>query len=468
MKLRNFEVLLIFKISKPNKIKTSKIIKMTAFHAYDIRGVYKKDFNKEDVYKIGFFISEITGAKEILIGRDVRESSPEIFEYLIKGIADSGTDAASIGISTTPMLYYATGKLNFDASIMITASHNPKEYNGLKVSGKNSEPIGYHNGLNKLEDLVKNKKIEITKKQGRFKSLNIIEEYIDFQKQYLGNLSNLKICVDCSNGMAGLLIRDILGNDVNYIFEELDGTFPNHEANPLIPKNIVALQKEVAEKKCDIGVIFDGDADRVMFTDENSEFIPPDLLIALLSDYFPNEKGHFLQDIRSSKAVSEYIGDRFTANTWKVGRAFAAKKLRELNGVFGGELAGHYYFKDFYFSDSGIMAALIFLDMFARNKAKGINVSTLISKIKRYENSGEINFEIENKKEVMENVKNFFINEEKPEAFFDFDGYRIEYKDWWFNIRPSNTEPYLRLIAEAKNKELLESKLKIIKNIIKS
>ena len=439
---------------------------MKGFHAYDIRGIYNKDFNKEDIEKTGFFLPQLTNAKKILVGRDVRISSPEIFEYLCKGITAAGVDVVSIGICTTPMIYYTTAKYGFETSVMITASHNPKEYNGLKISGKNAVPIGYDNGLNELEKSVNSGHIKNTENKGKITELDIRSEYIEFQKQYLGDLQALKMCVDCSNGMAGLIIKDILGDLPEYIFDELDGSFPNHEANPLVEKNTLDLRNKVAEKKCDIGVIFDGDADRVMFVDEKSQFISPDLLIALLAEYYKDRTGNFLQDIRSSKAVREYVGERFTANTWKVGRAFASLKLRELDGIFGGELAGHYYFKDFFYSDSGIMAALIFLDIFSRYKKNGIPVSEVISRIKRYENSGEINFKIENKKEAMEAVKNYFISEQKPEAFFDFDGYRIEYADWWFNVRLSNTEPYLRLIVEAKNKEILNSKLEIIKKII--
>lgn len=441
---------------------------MKAFHAYDIRGIYNSDFNKEDVYKIGFFLAQLMQTDKILVGRDVRESSPEIFEYLCKGITDSGADVLSIGICTTPMVYFATVKQDFACSVMITASHNPRKYNGLKVSGKNAEPVGYEGGLDKLEKMMNTGKIETKKVKGTVKHIDIKEEYLKFQNRFSSDFSDLKICVDCSNGMAGLLIKDLLGNNIEYIFDELDGTFPNHEANPLIPENIVDLQNKVKETNSDIGVIFDGDADRVMFVDENSKFIPPDLMIALLSDYFKDRSGNYLQDIRTSKAVSEYIGKRFSANTWKVGRAFAAKKLREIDGIFGGELAGHYYFKDFFYSDSGIMAALIFLGIFAQNKKNGKTVSSLISKIKAYENSGEINYKIENKSAAMESLKNHFTGIEKPLNFFDFDGYRIEYADWWFNVRPSNTEPYLRLIVEAKNIELLKQKVHEIDEIISS
>lgn len=441
---------------------------MKAFHAYDIRGVYNQDFNKDDAYKVGFFLPKLLNTKKVLVGRDVRTSSPEVFEYLCKGINDAGADVFNLGLSTTPMVYYITAKHKFDASVMITASHNSKEYNGMKVSKNDALPVGYDTGLKDLEGMMKNDKIVVSKTKGKIIGYEQKEEYTSFLKTYVPDISDLDVAIDCSNGMAALLIKDLLGNKPAYIFDELDGTFPNHEANPLVPKNIIDLQNLVKKEKSDIGIIFDGDADRVMFTDEKGKFISPDLMIAVLADYYKDEKGKFLQDIRTSKAVAEYIGDRFEKEMWRVGRAYAAVKLREINGVFGGELAGHYYFRDFYYSDSGLLATLIFLDVIAENKRNGISVSQMISKIAAYDNSGEINFKLEKKKEAMDAVKDFYLNKLKPDAFFDFDGYRVEYADWWFNIRPSNTEPYLRMLVEAKSKELLNEKVEEITGIIKS
>ncbi len=444
---------------------------MKAFHAYDIRGVYNQDFNKEDVYKIGFFLPGLLKANKVLIGRDVRESSPEIYEYLCRGITDSGADVFDAGLATTPMVYWATAKFKFDASVMITASHNPKEYNGLKVSKTDALPVGYDTGLGELEEKVlKSKSISPVQNKGKIQAIEVKSAYLEFLKTYKKDFLNLKIAIDGSNGMAGLLIADILNEEPDYINLEPDGTFPNHEPNPLILKNVEQLQELVSKNKSDIGVIYDGDADRVMFVDENSRFIPPDLIIALLGHYFLEEKGlkgKVLQDIRSSKSVTEYVNDMGSeVEMWKVGRAYAALKLREIDGIYGGELAGHYYFRDFYYSDSGIMASLLVLQIVSKFKKKGFSFSALIDRIKNYENSGEINYKIEQKKEAMEAVREFFINEEKPVAFFDFDGYRVEFEKWWFNIRPSNTEPYLRLLVEATNEELLKEKLNKIESIL--
>jgi len=445
---------------------------MKAFHAYDVRGIYNKDFDKFDVYKIGYFIPKLLKTNKVLVGRDVRESSPEIYEFLTNGITDAGADVYDIGIATTPMVYFATAKHNFDASVQITASHNPREYNGLKVSQKNALPVGYDTGLGEIEKMMKTEEIVVSKSKGKIVPFEVKNDYLNFLKQYIPNTSNLKIAIDCSNGMAAFLIKDLLGNTPKYIYDELDGTFPNHEANPLIPENIVDLQKLVLENKADIGIIFDGDGDRVMFVDENAKFISPDLIIGLLGHYFleeRGEKGNVLQDIRTSKAVGEYLSKMGgTINTWRVGRAFAAPKLREINGIYGGELAGHYYFRDFFYSDSGLLACMLVLDVVGKMKSKGKKLSEIISNIAAYENSGEINFKLERKKDAMDAVRKQMIEEETPTANFDFDGYRVEFKDWWFNVRPSNTEPYLRLLVEANSKELLKEKVEKLTKIIKN
>lgn len=447
---------------------------MGAFHAYDIRGIYNKDFDRETVYRVGFFLPELLKADKVLVGRDARESSPEMHDALLKGITDAGADVYDLGLSTTPMVYYATATYGFTASAQITASHNPREYNGLKVSRENALPVGFDTGLGTVKEWVETREIVVKGKKGEVHKLDVKNEYIAFLMKYKGDYSGLNIGMDVSNGMAALLIKDILGegsDKLHYIFDEMDGTFPNHEANPLIPENTLDLRNLVEEKGCDIGVIFDGDADRVMFVDENSRFISPDLMIALLGHYFLEERGErgpVLQDIRSSKAVGEYLAPMGgEIHTWKVGRAFAAHKLREINGVYGGELAGHYYFRDFFYSDSGIMAALIILDITAKLKKRGVKLSQAIAAIEKYDNSGEINFRIEKKREAMDKVREYFLQTEKPIASFDFDGYRVEFPEWWFNIRPSNTEPYLRFLAEAKGAELLAQKVAKVKELLK-
>jgi len=442
---------------------------MEIFKAYDIRGLYNRDFNKNDVQKIGFFIPRLLNAKKVLVGRDVRTSSDEIFEYLTKGITEAGADVYDIGLATTPMVYYSTAHYGFNASVMITASHNPKEYNGLKISRKDALPVGYDTGLSEIEKWMETEIMVASENKGKIIPFEIRADYLNFMRKYLSDFSNLKMAVDCSNGMSSLLVRDLLGNLPVYIFEKPDGTFPNHEPNPLIPENTADLKKVVLKEHCDIGVIFDGDADRVMFVDEKGQFISPDLMIAVLGIYFSTkEKGRALQDIRTSKAVKEYVEKLdYQMYMWRVGRAYAALKLRQINGLFGGELAGHYYFRDFYYSDSGMLACLIILNVFSEMKKQGKTVSKLMAEIAGgYINSGEINFKIQQKAEAMEAIKDYFMGQEKATAFYDFDGYRVEFRDWWFNIRPSNTEPYLRFLAEALSRDLLDKKLAEVNRIL--
>ena len=444
---------------------------MGAFHAYDIRGIYNVDFNKETAYKVGFFLPELLSADKVLVGRDVRVSSPEIHEYLLKGFTDAGADVYDIGLSTTPMVYFGTANYGFKASVQITASHNPAEYNGMKVSRENALPVGLDTGLGQIRDWIESgRECVPAAVKGQVHPMDIKADYLAVLLKYKEDWSALKIAMDVSNGMASLFVRDIFGDQPAYIYEEMDGSFPNHEPNPLVQKNVEDLKKLVAHTKADIGVIFDGDADRVMFVDENSRFISPDLMIAVLGHYFleeRGEKGYIHQDIRSSKAVGEYLAPMGgVMNTWRVGRAYAALKLREIDGVYGGELAGHYYFRDFFYSDSGLLAAILIINVVAKMKVQGVSLSQLIGRIEKYQNSGEINFRLEDKKGAMDAVRDYFMQTEKSTAYMDFDGYRVEFPDWWFNIRPSNTEPYLRFLCEATTKELLDEKVAKVREIL--
>ena len=444
---------------------------MGAFHAYDIRGIYNVDFDKEVAYKVGYFLPELLSADKVLVGRDARVSSPEIHEYLLKGITDAGADVYDAGLCTTPMVYFGTAFYGFKASVQITASHNPAEYNGMKVSRENALPVGYDTGLGQIKEWIESgRECVPAEKKGVVHQIDVKKDYLPFLLKYKGDWSGLKIAMDVSNGMASLFVREIFGDQPTYIYEDMDGSFPNHEPNPLVQANVEDLKKLVTQTKADIGVIFDGDADRVMFVDEKSRFISPDLMIAVLGHYFleeRGEKGYIHQDIRSSKAVGEYLAPMGgVMNTWRVGRAYAALKLRELDGVFGGELAGHYYFRDFYYSDSGLLAAILITNVVAKMKAQGVSLSQLIARIEKYQNSGEINFRVEDKKGAMDAVRDYFMSTEKATAYMDFDGYRVEFPQWWFNIRPSNTEPYLRFLCEATSKELLDEKVAKVREIL--
>ena len=438
---------------------------MGAFHAYDIRGIYGVDFDKETAYKVGYFIPELLQTAKVLVGRDCRVSSEEIHDALIQGLNDAGADVYDLGLTSTPMVYFGTANYGFKASVQITASHNPAEYNGMKVSRENALPVGFDTGLGQIKEWIEaGRETPPADVRGKVYPMDIRADYMKFMEQYLGDFSDLKVAFDLSNGMSCLFAHEVFGDRHSYLFDTLDGRFPNHEPNPLIPKNVEPLKELVRQTGADLGVIYDGDADRVMFVDDKAQFVAPDLIIALLSKYFIGERGEknprVLQEIRTSKAVAEYLEPMgCEVHTWRVGRAFAAPKLREIDGLWGGELAGHYYFKDFFYSDSGLLASILVLRIVAQLKREGKTLSEAIAGIVAYKNSGEINFRIEDKKGAMDAVRAMFTAQETPTAQMDFDGYRVEFKDWWFNIRPSNTEPYLRFICEATTDELLAEKV---------
>lgn len=446
---------------------------MGAFHAYDIRGIYGVDFDKTTAYKVGYFLPSLLKTDKVLVGRDCRTSSDEIHDNLIKGITDAGADVYDIGLSSTPMVYFATANYGFNASVQITASHNPAEYNGMKVSRENALPVGYDAGLGQIKEWIEEgRETPIAAGRGTVYEKDIHKDYIDFMLKYKGDYSELNIAFDLSNGMANLFAKEIYGEKPHYLFDTLDGRFPNHEPNPLVAKNVEPLRQLVKKVKADIGVIYDGDADRVMFVDEKGDFVAPDLVIAMMAKYFCDERGaknpRVLQEIRSSKAVAEYL-QKYNADvhTWRVGRAFAAPKLREIDGLWGGELAGHYYFKDFFYSDSGLLASMIVLRIVAALKKEGKTFSQQIAQIAGYENSGEINFRLEDKAGAMKAVCAHFLQTlGEPQKFMDFDGFRLEYPTWWFNVRPSNTEPYLRFICEATTQEELQARIAEVSDIL--
>ncbi|MBQ0127497.1 MAG: phosphomannomutase/phosphoglucomutase [Bacteroidales bacterium] len=447
---------------------------MGAFHAYDIRGVYNVDFDSDFAYKVGYFVPLLLNTDKVLVGRDCRTSSEEIHDSLVKGICDAGADVYDLGLSSTPLVYFGTANYGFKASVQITASHNPAEYNGMKVSRENALPVGLDNGLGQIKEWIESSRpTPVAEKRGSVRDFDVRKDYLDFQRRFLCDLSSIKVAFDLSNGMSCLFAKEIFGEEPSYIFDEIDGRFPNHDPNPLIQKNVQPLKDLVRRTGADVGVIYDGDADRVMFVDEQSRFVSPDLVIALMSRYFCGERGEknprALQEIRSSKAVGEYLS-RFGVDlhTWKVGRAYAAPKLREIDGLWGGELAGHYYFKDFFYSDSGILASIIVLRIVVGLKKEGKTLGMAMDEIAAYRNSGEINFKVEDKSGAMDALKEHFTASEQPEKVMDFDGYRVEFPLWWFNIRPSNTEPYLRFICEATTEDLLQKKVKEAQDLLES
>lgn len=444
---------------------------MSVFKAYDIRGVYNQDFNKETAYKVGYFLPRLLPCDYVVVGRDIRLTSDEIFENLCNGINDAGVDVWNIGLSTTPMVYFSTVYYKAQASVQITASHNPKQYNGMKISRAMAIPVGGDTGLKDLEKMVNEEKVEpvCACKRGHVIDKDIHEAYLNYLKGFLPDLSNLNLTVDCSNGMSNLYVKELFGDHAKYINDTLDGTFPGHEPNPLEVENCAQIMAAVKANKSDCGIIYDGDADRVMFIDEKGRFIQPDYVTGIIGDYYlSKEKGSVLVDIRTSRSTTEYLEKLGATEVFigRVGHAFAKLKLREEHCIFGGELAGHYYFRDFNNCDSGLLASLLVLQTVVALKKQGKTLGQHVDEIVCYANSGENNFKLENKDGAMNALYEKY-SKENPVKLLDFDGYRIEFPTWWFNVRKSNTEPYLRVVAEAKTQAELDERMNEIIGIIK-
>lgn len=442
---------------------------MGAFKAYDIRGVFGRDFDADTVYRIGRVLPSLLEATCVLVGRDDRTSSPVIHEALCRGVTEAGADVDDMGLSTTPMTYYFTGSRGYAAAVMITASHNPPHHNGLKISRKGALPVGGDSGLRDLEARIAAPLPPPAAVPGRVRPIDVRPDYLAFLRRNLPDLSGLNIGLDASNGMAALLVRDLFGDAPRYLHETIDGTFPNHSPNPLEEAATLDLRNLVARERLDLGVIFDGDADRVMFVDERGRFVRPDLLIAPLAQYYLRREpgAAVLCDIRTSRGVTEAIARMGgVPHLWKVGHAFAKVRLRELNAIVGGELAGHYYFRDFHCCDAAILCAEIVLGVVADAKRHGKSFSSLLADIDVYANSGERNYVVSRKTEAMEALRQWVARGAAPTAVLDFDGYRFEWPDGWFNVRPSNTEPYLRLICEARNSGVLAARLGDVEAIL--
>ncbi len=444
---------------------------MSFFKAYDMRGVFDRDFSLDTVYRIGRWLPVMLETDRMLIGRDTRSSSELIFKALACGITESGCAVDDMGLATTPMVYYFTAKKGYRGSVQITASHNPAEYNGMKVSRTDALPVGYDSGLKEVEARVNSGGLPPpAARAGIVRAIDLQGEFIADMRLRVPDLSNLDIGIDCSNGMAALVIKQLLGTEPRYINDVMDGSFPGHPPNPLEVENCTQVMELVRENKLDAGVIFDGDADRVMFVDENAEFVQPDYLIAILAQhYLRREPGcTVIHDIRTSRGVIEFLRQQGARTVMgRVGHAYAKVLLRESGAACGGELAGHYYLRDFYNCDSGELAALIILGELADAQRCGVSFSELLKPLRHYANSGEMNFKVADKDGATQAVLAALKRFGEPDALYDFDGYRIEFSSWWMNIRKSNTEPYLRVVIEAANAAELRERKNLITGILK-
>ena len=437
---------------------------MSIFKAYDIRGIYPTEFNAELAELIGRAYIEFTGAKKVVIGRDMRPHSQNIFDGLSKGITMQGADVIDIGLCSTPMSYFANGTLKADGSIMITASHNPGEWNGCKLCIANAVPISGATGIKDIEKIVEAKAFSKVDKAGSITTYDIAKEYGEFLKKFVKVDRKLKIVCDFANSMGSYEIagiRDLF--DIVPLYEELDGTFPNHEANPLHTATLDDIRKKVVEVGADFGAAFDGDADRCGFIDDKGEIIPMDLFTALIAqDILSENKGAtILYDLRSSKAVKECIEDNGgRAIMSRVGHAFIKNQMRENDAVFAGELSGHYYFKENFTAESQGLAFIRLANLVCKS---GKKVSEMVAPLGKYFSSGEINSKVADVKPILEAIKAKYADG----YTYELDGFSSEYASWHFNVRSSNTEPLLRLIVEADTEELMIAKRDEILSIIR-
>lgn len=435
---------------------------MTIFKAYDIRGLVDEEITADFCFATGVALARfLKGEREpgtVLIGEDMRPSSPIFASAFSAGVTSQGFDVIRIGLASTDMLYFASGKLNMPGA-MFTASHNPAEYNGIKLCLSGARPIGRESGLLLIERFVEEGSPLGLGNVGVEKSQDMLDEYVNHLLTLvdLTAMRRLKVVIDAGNGMAGFTAPAVfarLNAEVVEMYFELDGSFPNHEANPIDPKNLQDLSRAVKEHKADIGLAFDGDADRCFLVDERGELVNPSALTALIADreLAKNPGASIIYNLISSRSVKEVVEENCgTAIRSRVGHSYIKKLMAETGAVFGGEHSGHFYFKDFWRADSGMLAALHALAALSQSDKK---LSDILQSYNRYAASGEINSVVEDAAAVMSAIESHYAPMNGI-TVDHLDGLTVESADWWFNVRASNTEPLLRLNVEATTESLM-------------
>lgn len=439
---------------------------MPIFKAYDVRGLYPEQINKELAYKIGRAFVKFLKVKQVVVGRDCRLGGEELYNGLTDGITDEGADVINIGFCSSPSIYFAVNFLNAQSGIMITASHNPKEYNGFKFTREKAIPLSGDTGIKDIERLAKEDKFGEPKEKGQITEKDISADYVKFLKKFRQDWKPLKVVIDCGNGMDGPFISEIIKDtnlDVTKLYFEPDGNFPNHDPNPLKGESLEDLRAKMKELGAEIGVALDGDADRIFFITEEDEVVPADFITCLIGKEFlkDNPGETILYDLRSSWIIKEEIkaaGGK--AHMCRVGHSFIKEQMREENSIFAGELSGHFYFRDASFTDSGVLMFIKLMNLLSRT---GKKLSELIKPLKKYFASGEINSEVKDKEAKIKELAEIY----KDGKISWLDGVRVDFDDWWFNVRPSNTESLLRLNLEAKTKDLMEEKRDEILKVIR-
>ena len=442
------------------------------FKAYDVRGIYPFELDEQGAAEIGRAVVEQFEPKRIAVGRDMRLSSPSMQQAVIQGAAHAGAEVLDLGLVGTEMVYFAVGELGLDAGIMVTASHNPKDYTGMKIVRRGALPVGGESGLLDVRDRALRPAPVHRGPLHRITPYDIWPEYVDRVMSFIdvSGLRPLKVVIDAANGMAGTMLPPVLDRlptvDAVRCFFEPDGSFPNHEPNPLLPENREFIVRKTLDEGADLGVAFDGDADRCFFVDDTGEFVPGDFVTALFAELvLAKEPGaKIIYDVRASRAVPETIErDGGEALINRVGHAFIKARMRKDHAAFGGEVSGHYYFRDFSQADTGVVPFLLMLELISR---KGKKLSEIIAPLRAgHFLTGELNTPVKDVALKLQEIKERYALEGK---ISHLDGISVDADEWHFNVRPSNTEPLLRLNLEASSEELMERKRDEVLELIRS
>ena len=442
------------------------------FKAYDVRGLYPSELDEDGAYRVGRAYVEHFEPRTIAVGRDMRLSSPSMAAAAIEGAADGGADVLDIGLVGTEMLYYAVGDLGLDGGICVTASHNPKDYTGMKIVRRGALPVGGDSGLGEVRERALTDFGRQTRR-GNVRQEDIWPGFVDKVLSFVEPeaIKPLKVVVDAANGMAGVMLPPVLVRlpqlDVVRCFFEPDGSFPNHEPNPLLPENREFIVQRTREKGADLGVAFDGDGDRCFFVDDTGEFVPGDFVTALLAEaVLERDPGaRIIYDVRASRAVPETIeraGGVPLVN--RVGHAFIKHRMRKEGAAFAGEVSAHYYFRDFSQADSGVVPFLLVLELLSQRRRK---LSEILAPFReRFFLTGEINTHVVDVPLKLQELKERYVA--RGGRISHLDGLSIDFDDWHFNVRPSNTEPLLRLNLEALSRRLMEEKRDEVLTVIRS
>jgi phosphomannomutase len=432
------------------------------FKAYDVRGIYPSELDEEGARAIGRVFVELFGPKRIAVGHDMRVTSPSMAEAVIAGAVEVGAEVLDLGLVGTEMVYFAVGELGLDGGVAVTASHNPKDYTGLKIVRAGALPVGGESGLLEIRDRALADTEPQGQTQGQVQKYDIWPAYVERVLSFVdvSAIRPLKVVIDAANGMAGVMLPPVLEQlpqlDVVRYFFEPDGTFPNHPPNPLLPENREFIVRRTLEERADLGAAFDGDADRCFFVDDTGEFVPGDFATALFAEaVLQKEPGaKIIYDVRASWAVPQTIeraGGVPLIN--RVGHAFIKQRMREDGAAFGGEVSGHYYFRDFSQADSGVIPFLLMLERISR---EGRKLSEILRPLReRYFITGELNTPVADVDRKLREVEEHFGREGRVSHL---DGVSVDADDWHMNLRPSNTEPLLRLNLEARTPELMARK----------